>query len=162
MTITALFISIAISAGSLAYGYASVGLDPFTRWLLIFGALWLISQWRRWEWFSAAALIIVVFIAGLGLWIGAGPGWMFSGGIFALLAWDLSEFRRRMRFTFVKDNQRGFERRYLARLSLLALSGLALSSVIIHLRFRFEWAILLGLVILFGGGQLIGWLKKRQ
>jgi hypothetical protein len=162
MTHIALFTSIIISVGSLVYGYANAGLDPFARWLLIFGVVWLISQLQRWEWFSAAALIVIVLIAGLGLWIGASPGWMFSSGIFALLAWDLSEFRGWMRFTFAKDEHPDLERRHIARLSLLALSGLALSSVLIRLRFNVEWAILLVVVLLLGLTQWMGWLRTRQ
>jgi hypothetical protein len=162
MTVIALVISIVLGVGSLAQGYANAGLDPFARWLLIFGMAWLFSQWRRWWWFSSVGLVIVILIAAMGLWLDLVPGWMFSGGIFGLVAWDLTDYRRRLRFAAVDDDQRDLERRHLVRLTLLAFTGLLLSSfaMLMRLQFSFEWAVLLVLVILLGLTQLVGWIKK--
>ena len=162
MTFFTLMISIVLSTGSLAWGYAGIGLIPLARWLIFCGVIWLVSQWRRWWWVSSVMLIVVVLVAGLGLWVEISPGWMFSGGIFALLAWDLTDFRRRTQFAAIGDDQRGIERRHIARVSLIALAGLALSSIAMFTRvqFTFEWAVLLVIVILLGLTQLVGWFKK--
>jgi len=60
LSLIALMFSIIISTGSLAWGYASVGLDSVVRWIIAFGVLWLFSQWQRWRLFSAFALIVAI------------------------------------------------------------------------------------------------------
>ena len=54
------------------------------------------------------------------------------------------------------------ERRHLARISLLALIGLALASVtmLVRVQFTFEWSALLVIVALLGLGQLVGWFRR--
>ena len=158
----ALVSSIMISAGSLAWGFAEAGLFVFTRWILILGILWLFATWRGWSWFSSLALFFAVLASALGLWFELIPGWMFSGGIFALFAWDMTDFRRRMLSVAKDDNARDMERRHIARIGLLSLIGLFLASIamLVRVQFTFEWGALLVFVILLGLGQLAGWLKR--
>lgn len=162
MTAVALASSIIISIGSLAWGYADAGFDIFARWILIFGMAWLFTQWRGWGWFSAPGLFFVILASAFGLWFEFTPGWLFSGAIFALFAWDMTDFRRRMRFKAADDNTRGMERRHIARVSLLSLAGLFFASIamLVRVQFTFEWSALLVIVILLGLGQLVGWLKR--
>lgn len=162
MTVTALVISIVFSIGSMAWGYAQAGFDPLARWLLILGIAWLFSQWRRWWWFSSLGLIVLIVVAAFGMWMGLTPGWMFAGGIFALVAWDLTDYRRRIRFAALDDDERGMERRHISRLTFLVLAGLFLSSIamIMRLQFSLEWAILLVFVILLGLTQVVAWLRR--
>ncbi len=86
MTGFVLVSSIIISAGSLAWVYFEAGMAGFGRWVLIFGAAWLIAQWRGWKWFSYVGLSLAFLLSAAGLWFGLTPGWMFSGAIFALVA----------------------------------------------------------------------------
>jgi len=162
VTVIALVICIVCSLGSLAWGYAQAGVDLLVRWLLIFGVIWLFSQWRRWWWFSSIGLIVTIIFAALGMWMGLTPGWMFSGGIFALTAWDLTDYRRRIRFAPQDEDERDLERRHLSRLTFLVLAGLSLSSItmLMRLQFTLEWAILLVFVILLGFTQLVAWLRR--
>lgn len=162
MTVIALASSIVISMGSLAWGYSEAGFDVFVRWVLILGAVWLVTAWRGWSWLSSPALFFAVLASALGLWFGLTPGWMFSGGIFALFAWDMTDFRRRMQSVAADDNARAMERRHIARISLLSLIGLFLASIamLVRVKFTFEWGALLVFVILLGLGQLVGWLRK--
>jgi hypothetical protein len=162
VTVTALVVSIFFSIGSIAWGYAQAGFDPMARVLLLFGITWLFSQWRRWWWFSSLGLIVVIVIAALGTWFGLNPGWMFASGIFALVAWDLTDYRRRIRFAALDDDERGMERRHISRLTFLVLAGLFLSSIamVIRLQFTLEWAILLIFVVLLGLTQVVAWLRR--
>ncbi len=164
MTVIALASSIIISIGSLAWGYAEVGFDMFARWVLIFGLVWLFTQWQDWGWFSSFGLFFVMVISAFGLWFGFTPGWMFSGGIFALFAWDMTDFRRRMRYMAADDNMRGMERRHIARVSLLSFAGLLLASItmLVRVQFTFEWGALLVLVVLLGLSQLVGWFRRQN
>lgn len=162
MTLIALLSSIVISSAALAWGFAQNGFNSFAVWIIVLGLGWLLSIWQRWFWVSSFALIVVTIVAALGLWFGFTPGWLFAGGIFALFAWDITDFRQRLVLMAKNDNTRGIERRHLLRVSLLALAGLALASIAMLLRwqFTFEWGVFLVIVILLGLSQLVGWFRK--
>lgn len=162
MTLIALLSSIMISSAALAWGYAQSGFTSFAVWAIILGLGWLLSISQRWFWVSSFALIVVTILAALGLLFGFSPGWLFAGGIFALFAWDMTDFRQRLVLMAKNDSTRGVERRHLLRVSLLSLAGLALASIAMLLRwqFTFEWGVFLVAVILLGLGQLVGWLRK--
>jgi hypothetical protein len=162
VTLVALVVSIIVSTGSFAWGFASAEFTVFVDWVLIFGAVWLFTQWRGWNWFSSLALLVAVLVSVLGLWFGLSIEWFVSGTIFALFAWDMSDFRQHMRTVIVDDGTRAMERRHIARVSLLSLAGLILVSVVLLLRRQFtsEWGILLAIVAVLEIGQLIGWIKR--
>jgi hypothetical protein len=162
VTLIALLSSIVISSASLAWGYAQSGFTSFSVWIIILGCGWLLAIWQRWNWYSSFALLVITILAALGLWFGFIPGWLFAGGVFALFAWDMAEFRLRLVVMPKDQNTRGVERRHLLRVSLLALAGMMLASVTMLLRwqFTFEWGALLVIVVLLGLGQLVGWFRK--
>ena len=162
MTFLLLVSSIVLSIGSLAWGFSQEGFSSLAVALLIFGLVWSFSQWRGWTWFSSLGLFVVVFFAAIGFWFEFDLGWMIAGVILALVAWDLSEFRQRLRFIAMDDDLRGMERRHLARLSLVTLAGLALVTIalLLQLRFTFEWGVLLVLVILLGLAQVVAWARR--
>jgi len=162
VTLVALLSSIVISSVSLAWGFVQHGFTSFSVWILILGAGWLFAVWQGWEWYSSFALFISTIAAALGLWFGFTPGWMFAGGIFALVAWDMTDFRQRLRGMAKDDDTSGIERRHLARISLLAFIGMVFASVsmLVRVQFTFEWSALLVIVALLGLGQLVGWLRR--
>ena len=162
MTLIALLSSIVVSSTSLAWGFAQRGFTSFSTWILILGAGWLFSVWQEWKWYSSFALFMATVASAFGLWFGFSPGWMFAGGIFALFAWDMTDFRQRLRGMANDDDTRGIERRHLARISLLALIGLALASIamLVRVQFTFEWSALLVIVTVLGLGQLVAWFRK--
>jgi hypothetical protein len=127
------------------------------------GALWLFAGKQRWVWFSTIALLISVSLAGFGLWIELSPGWMISGALGALLAWDLTDFMRRLRFAPLMDDLRALERRHLTRLTIVTVVGVLLASIamLVRLEFTFEWIVLLTLVAVLGITQLVSWLRRR-
>ncbi|MEK6753824.1 MAG: hypothetical protein AABZ00_16320 [Chloroflexota bacterium] len=158
----ALVFSIIISTGSLAWGYGSMGLETVPRWMIAFGALWLVSQWRGVKWFSAPGLFLSLLFATIGLWLSFPIGWMFSGAIFALFAWDITELRKKSHFMTARDDVKGLERRHIARVSFLALGGL-LSASLLMLWWRQwtnEWGNFLLGVSLLGITQIIAWINK--
>ncbi len=164
MTLFGLLFGIVLGIGSLAWGYLQVGLPQFARWILFFGALWLLAVWQRWRWFATIGLIFNFLVAALGLWLlNFPPGWMFAGAIGALLAWDLTYFRYRQRFVSSDDERHAMEGRHLVRLSVLALLGFGLASLAmaVKLQFNFQWALLLALVAILGTMQLVSWFRKR-
>jgi hypothetical protein len=162
MTLFAFVFSVLMGIGSLAYAYNNVGLIIIARPLLILGALWLFAGWKRWTWFSAIALLLAVALAGFGLWIELSTPWMIAGALGALLAWDLTDFMRRLRLVARTDDLRGIERRHLTRSTIVALAGLSLASIpmLVRLEFTFEWVVLLTLVAALGVTQLVAWLRR--
>ena len=164
MTLFALLFSILMGVCSLAWGYAQIGLPQFARWILIFGAVWLIAIWQRWRWFAYIGLLFNFLAAALGLWLlNFPPGWTFAGAIGGLMAWDLTDFSYRLRFA-TDEERRGFEMRHLVRVSILALLGFGLASLamLIKFQFNFDWALLLAIMAAFGIVQLVAWLRKRN
>jgi hypothetical protein len=164
MNFFAFVISVLMGVGSLAYVYSGTGFDQLVRGLLILGALWLYAGRKRWTWFSTIALLFSVALAGYGLWVGLSPGWMVAGAIGALLAWDLTEFMRRMDGAFETDDLPGMQRRHLARLTVVALIGLLLASIsmLVRLEFTLEWMMLLAMVGVLGITQLVAWLRREK
>jgi len=162
VTLIALLSSIVICSVSLAWGFAQQGFTSFSTWIVILGVGWLLAIWQDWRWYSSIALFLATVLAALGLWFGFTPGWMFAGGVFALVAWDMTDFRQRLRGMADDDDTRGLERRHLARISLLAFIGLAFASVamLVRVQFTFEWSALLVIVALLGLGQLVAWFRR--
>lgn len=162
MSIIALLFSIIISTGSLAGGYAGTGLHRLVSWIIAFGILWLISHWQKWRWFPPLGLFFSLLFAVLGLSLSFPIGWMFSGAIFALVAWDMSELRKRLRTMPSREDVRGVERRHVARISFLALGGLLFASFLIlwWRQWTDEWGTFLLGVVALGVLQFIAWIKR--
>lgn len=162
MTLIALLSSILISSGSFVWALIGVGLGSFSGWIIVFGAFWLLCIWQRWYWYSSFALVLVTLSAAFALWLGFSPGWMFASGIFAVVAWDMTDFRQRLILMPKDDYTRAVERRHLARVSLLVLLGMLSASLVMWLQAEFTpaWkAYLVGLTLL-GLTQLIAWYRK--
>jgi hypothetical protein len=155
-------ISVLMGVGSLAYAYAVV--VPLSRGLLILGVIWLFAGRRCWTWFSTIMLLLLVTLAGIGLWFGLSPGWMISGALGGLMAWDLTDFMRRLRFAPLMEDTRELERRHLTRLTIVALAGVFLASIaiLVRLEFTFEWVMLLTLVAVLGVTQVVAWLRRDR
>ncbi len=165
MTVLALVLSIVISIASLGWGYFQVGLVQLARWILVFGAVWLVAVWQRWRWFAHIGLTFSFLAAALGLWfLNFAPGWMFAGAISALLAWDLTDFRYRLRFAANDTERRTVEARHLMRSAFLALLGFGVASLAMAVKFEFnfEWALVLALVAVLGLLQLAAWFRRHS
>ncbi len=163
MTLLALLFNIALGVGSLAWGYAQIGLLPFARWMIFLGAAWLLAIWRRWRWFGHAALGVLFLAAALGLWIlDLPPGWMLSGAIGGVLAFDLSGCLHRLRFAASDEERRAVERRHLARTALLTLFALGVASwmMLIKSQFNREWVVFLALAGMLALFQLVPWFRR--
>lgn len=164
MSFFAFVISVLMGVSSLSFVYAGAGFDQLVRGLLLLGVLWLFAGWKRWTWLSTIAILLMVALAGFGLWIGLSPGWMIAGALGGLLAWDLSDFMRRLQFVHITDDKHGLERRHLIRVTIVALVGVLLASiaVLVRLEFSLEWMMLLALVGVLGVTQLVAWLRRGK
>lgn len=162
LIVIALVSSILIAVGSFAWGYWSAGYDGITYWMIAFGFLWLVAQWRRWRWVSTAGVILALLLAIFGVWFNLIVGWMFSGAIFALFAWDLTKFRHALLFANARDDISGMTRRHIARISFLALAGMLVASLLMYIRGQFtvEWGVFFLGVFMLGSLQTVAWLGR--
>lgn len=117
----ALIASIVVSIGSFAWGYWQAGFEAAVRWISIFGLFWLLAYWRKWRWFPVPAVFASLLLAAFGVWFEFHSGWMFNGAAFALIAYDLGEFERKLAVLPPHDDIPGRTRRHLTRIALLAL-----------------------------------------
>lgn len=124
MILFSIVISILLSIASFTWGYFQMGYENIAKYILAFGVLYFISRWRRWKWFPSFALLILVLLAIIGLWLDLSLVWMFSGAIFALIAWDLNQFQIKLSLLPDREDKQGMTRRRLIRISILALIGL--------------------------------------
>ena len=161
MTLIALILSVVIGFGALTWGFMDAGWFFLVRWVLLLGVFWLVSIWQNWKWFAPIGLILTILIAAFGLWFNLSLGWMIVGALGALLAWDLNDFRVRLKLISAREDNQGLERRHIARLTVYLVVTLVVISLamVIQLRFTFEWVMLLALVAVLGFMQLVAWLR---
>ena len=163
MSFFAFVFSVLMGIGSLAFVYANAGFEDYlVRGFLILGAFWLYAGWKGWAWASSGGVLLLVALAGYGLWLELSTGWMIAGALGGLLAWDLSEFMRRIEFAPDAEDLPGMQIRHVARLTLVAILGLLLASIamLIRVEFTLEWMMLLALVAVLGLTQLVAWLRR--
>jgi hypothetical protein len=157
----ALVACIIVSVGSFAWGYHLAGYDGLVRWLILFGVVWLASSWFKWRWFPAPAVLFALGLASFGVWFEFGGGWMFNGAVFALFAWNLSEFERKLKFLPSREQGEipGRTRRHVLRISLLVLVGFVFETIFLLLRgqFSIEWGLVALGILLFGSLQVVAW-----
>jgi len=117
-------LSIVLSSAFLVIGYSTEYVSGIPNWIAILGIAWILAVWGRWRWFHSAGLFVTLLVSMLGLWLGLSIAWMFSGAIFALVAWDMEEFRKKLNIMPARDDIKGMERRHLLRICLLVVLGL--------------------------------------
>ncbi len=134
MTVWIAAILIIISFSSLAWGYQQAGYETTQRWILALGFFWLLALWRRWKFFHAPAALLTIAWAIYGVWFKFASGLMFSGALFGVFVWDLSELREKLKHLSARDDAKGVERRHLIRIVLLSFGGILLALLLDRLR----------------------------
>ena len=163
MTTLAFIVSVLLGNASLAVGYGQAGAAGEARWFLLLGAVWLFTYFRKWYWFASIALVLMIAAAAYGVWLGYAAVWMVLGGVGGLLAWDLSDFSRRLGYASPMDDTRALERRHLERVAIIAALGLGFALLSVVLRFErlaFEVAVALLLLAVLGLTRLVIGLRK--
>jgi hypothetical protein len=156
-----LYISLIAGTASLALGYLEGGYVEPARWIIYFGAFWLVTQASRWRWFAPIGLFAALTCAGYGIWIDLSASWMFAGALGALFAWDLSDFKRRLEVA-APEGAAAVIRRHLLRLGFISGAGLTFSL----LRMFYWWEVyadaLAYLSMLAAAGASLVWGRTRS
>lgn len=160
----ALYVSLIVGIGSLALGAFAEGRITAAYWILALGLVWLIAEIRRVRWVSSFGFLACVFASAYGLWIGLSASWMLAGALGALIAWDLSDFLRRLADASPDDETSGLIRRHLIRLLIVTAAGLAFSliGIFLRLQFSFEWTAFLAILSALGVSLLIRRMRERN
>lgn len=163
MSRAALFLSLLLSAAALGWGYGNRFGWVYAAGIVLMTLLWLVSELRGWSWFSHIGFAILSAAAGMGVFLEAELVWMLAGAVFALTAWDLSAFTRRIKMVAQDDRISELESRHFIWLAGIAgVSFLAgLFTQMIHLKLAFGWGVLLAVLAVAALSQLVSWLKKR-
>jgi hypothetical protein len=132
MVIISLIISILASIGSFAWGYWQAGFESTAQWMLAFGAFWLFAHWQKWRWVASVWVVLAVLLGIVSVWWNVTFGWVLSGAMFAVFAWDLTEFQEKLKQLPPREDARGMTRRHLLRIGLLAKGALLI-------QFLFGW-----------------------
>jgi hypothetical protein len=164
VTTIGLMISLLVGCGALVRAYSQSSLGGGAPFLWMLGIIWLIAYWRRWRWFAGIGLLTLIALAAHGLWISLSPGLMILGALGAVSAWDLQEFKHRLRYALPTEDTRGLERRHISRLLILSLIGFALAGVteFFPLRLTPEFVFLLGILSVIGLITLGRWLDSKR
>jgi hypothetical protein len=163
MTLIVLILSILLGTVSLAIGYSQAGASTYSLWFLLLAAIWLVTHFRKWYWFSSIALLTIVSAAAYGVWHEFPTVWMLLGALGGLLGWDLSDFARRLSYASPMDDTSSMERIHLERVGIVAALGfgLAILSVVIRIeRLAFEVAVVLVLLAALGLTRLVIGLRR--
>lgn len=153
----------ALTASGLdAAGLEAAGSGPQGRWLGtavvgLLAVLWLLGYWRGLAWVAAVGLVGFTAAAAMGLLMGLAAGWMVSGLLAALCAWDLHRFALRLRGVERVETRGDLERRHLQRLLTVVGLGLlaAFLALRIEIRLTFLMALLLGLMAVWGLSRVV-------
>lgn len=127
MILFSIITSILLSIASFAWGFFQAGYEIIAKSILAFGLLWLISLWRKWNWFPSLAMSLAMFFALFGVWNDLPLLWMFSGAIFTLIACDLKQFQIKLSLLPDREDKQGMTRRRLIRILFLVLIGLGIA-----------------------------------
>lgn len=154
---------ILIGAASLSLGFALNGEWTPAGLTALTGILWGAAEIKRWSWAGNTGMLIFTAAAIFGLVQRQNPTWYILGPAFALLAWDLSAFARRMQLAAETDDTGQMLKRHLAWLTVVAGSGMILSLLTFVVRMQLpagRGMLLAGLVTLVLS-QIVIWLKNQ-
>jgi hypothetical protein len=138
---------ILLSGGGLALAYA---LHDLWRWSwlpLALGLGWWFAQ-SRWRHAASMAMTGLFLCAAFGLWLDVAPLPMLLVTGFALAAWDLDAFQRRLRTTAPDPALQSLIRRHLQRLALVVVAGMGLAAVAMAITLRLDFWVVFGIALL--------------
>jgi hypothetical protein len=155
-----------------AVGAAVAGEWRLLVFYLLLTAVWLLLLWGERVEKTAAylpadyanyLLVLIALLLVNGAWLDVAAGWLLGGILFALAAWDLDAFYRRLGRASRIEQETQVVQNHLRRLLTALGLGLALSAAALLLQYElhFGWAILLVLLLMFAFGRVIATLRQN-
>jgi hypothetical protein len=152
-----------LSVGLLASAFFLGGFTWVAAALLILGVLWMIALSLHWTWVSSLGLLTAYAAAVMGLFLDLSIVLIIPAAIFAFMAWDIAGFYDRLSLASPDDDVFTLEQRHLVRLLAISVGGVGLSVLALssHLKFPFEWLVILVFFTVWAIGKVVGWLLKE-
>lgn len=152
-----------LSVGLLASAFFLGGFTWVAEVLLFLGVLWMIGLSLHWTWISFLGLLSAYAAAAMGLFFDLSIFLIIPAAIFALMAWDIAGFYDRLSLASPDDDVFTLEQRHLVRLFAISLGGVCLSALALslHLKFPFEWLVILVFFTVWAIGKVVGSLLKE-
>jgi hypothetical protein len=153
-----------LAASAVATGYGLQGLWLWAVGVGLLAILWVLGYWRGWGWMATVGLIGFLSASATGLLLDVRVGWMVTGLVAALCAWDLHCFAVCLETVDRVEDERGLTQRHLGRLLVVAGLGLALvvMALGIEVRLTFLMALLLALLTAWGLSHAVGFLRRES
>jgi hypothetical protein len=152
-----------LSVGLLASAFFQGGFTWVAVVLLFLGVLWMIGLSLLWTWVSSLGLLSAFAAAAMGLFLDLSVVLIIPAAIFALMAWDIAGFYDRLSLASPDDDVFTLEQRHLVRLLAISVGGIGLSALALsaHLKFPFEWLVILVFFTVWAIGKVVGSLLKE-
>ena len=156
-----LFLCTVLSIAMMAFGYFGAGMINQAIGLMAVGAVWMIGQ-TKWTWVASTGLSIMTLAAAIGLIYKLPMALMIGGFLLAFIAWDLMEFKSRVKQGSEEDQPNVLTMKHFARMGLVLALGFGVIALtrFIRLRFNFEVAALLTLAGVWGLSLLVGRMRR--
>jgi hypothetical protein len=155
--------------GLLGIGYLSlaIGWTMKTFWsasisLLILIPLGLFLVKRKYAPTLGIFFALAVIFAAFGISLHVPLPYAFTGVLCLLAAWDLDDFTRRLAFASPQDNPGSWQQQHLLQLGLVILFGVGACLVVLNIRLKFNFDLAIGLILLIFASLavLLSWLHK--
>ncbi len=120
--------------GAIALAWTSHTADEirFAQIIIAAALFWTLGLLQRWTRISLFGAILFALAAVVGFYRELPFGWMLAGALFAYLAYDLSKFYLRMRYSLVHHEDTALITRvHLTRVALMTLLGLVISTAML-------------------------------
>ena len=163
MTRNFIIAGIILSTGMLAWLFLGNALWQFSLAISLAGILWLVSLWRRWDWFATLGLCAVAAGCTIGILKDLPFFGMLLSLIFGLAAWDFTAFQTRLELAAEKDNCDKIEQNHLIGFAIYAGIAIIVSLLAFNLRLRlgFVQAAILLVAGFAGFMQLVRWFHRN-
>jgi hypothetical protein len=112
------------------------------------GALWLVGEKQHWRGLASPAFLTLVALAGLGVYRGVAPLWMFLGTVAALISWDLDHFVTYLAQAEDIEAETTLQQAHFKRLQLTAILSLLLGGAALALQLNLTFGLAIFLTLL--------------
>ena len=148
----------------LAFAYQQADLTNYAWAAVSIGTLWTWGLLQFKKQIPRFGIVLLSLLSVIALFNEIPFAWAFAGALGALLSYDLSNFRQRLRYISPTEDIKLLQRVHLTRLSIITLLGLALSTITIfwQAEFTFEWGVFLMLAGVWGVSLLVGWVRRSE
>lgn len=166
MKLTNRGVEVAISLASimLAIGYIQGGLVLGAFFAVALGGLWYIGHALKWRYLASFELTVFFGLAAVGTFFDINFIWLLVGMGSALAAWDLDQFSQRMERFPIEESFLKLEQNHFRRLLVILIPGTILAAVVptIQIELTFTWALILGLIAIYGLSQTVKYLRRES